>query len=308
MLNTWRSEIETYCAERSLAPLTDATNADTAYFRNRLRHELIPELETYVPGFRSRLNQTADLLTADRRALDNLTDKIWRETIREIGDAYVILHSSFFILHSLALRRRLIRKALSYLRPGARDVDFNLVQRALDFAENPTTTGQADLGLGLRIFLEGDWLTIADWDAALPTDHWPQITKPGLLSIPGELDLGHGWILRAEIPADIVIAQKEAQENLDPYRAWIDLGKAETTLTVRLRRPGDRFHPLGMDGKSMKISDFMINEKIPQRARSGWPLLCLGSEIVWVPGFRLAHPCRITEKSQQILQLTLQSG
>ena len=46
-LGTWRSEIETYCTARELVTVLDRTNLDTRLFRNRLRHELIPELETF---------------------------------------------------------------------------------------------------------------------------------------------------------------------------------------------------------------------------------------------------------------------
>ena len=305
LLDIWRAEIDTFCAENNLTPVVDVTNTDTTYFRNRLRHELIPELETYVPGFRTRLHQTADLLTADRRTLDSLTAKIWQETIHKIEGDYIILQSSIFNLHSLALRRRLIRKAVSYLRPGARDVDYALVQRALDFAENPTVTAQTDLGLGLQISIEGDQLIIADWHTELPTDHWPQIIDQCSLSVPGKRDLGNGWFLRTEILSDVESAKRAAPENRDPYQAWVDLGALQSPLTVRPRRPGDRFQPLGMRGKSMKISDFMINQKIPQRARAGWPLVCCSAEVIWVPGYRLAHPCRVSEKSQQIVLVTL---
>ncbi len=307
LLNIWRAEIETYCAEHDLTTLTDSTNADTTYFRNRLRHELIPELETYVPGFCTRLHQTADLLTADRALLEELTDQVWFETIKERGPGFVTLHPSSFTFHPLALRRRLIRRAVSHLRPGARDIDFALVQRVLAFADKPTATGQTDLGLGLRIALENDRLTISDWQTAPPTAHWPQTTDHYLLSIPGQLDLGSGWQLQAEIPADFEAAKREAQENCNSYQAWVDLGEKQPILNIRPRLSGDRFQPLGMGEKSMKISDFMINEKIPQRARVGWPLVCSGDEIVWVPGFRLAHPYRITEKSQQIVKLALQT-
>ncbi len=113
-------------------------------------------------------------------------------------------------------------------------------------------------------------------------------------------------MLKAEILADLESAKREARENCDPFKAWIDLGGRQPLLGVRLRRPGERFLPLGMKGQSLKISDFMINKKIPQRARDGWPLVCIAGEIIWVPGYRLAHPYRITEKSQQIGLLTLQ--
>ena len=127
-----------------------------------------------------------------------------------------------------------------------------------------------------------------------------------MLSVPGELDLGDGWFLRAEAPNSCEVAFTEARENRDPYQAWIDLGDRQPRLKVRPRQPGDRFQPFGMGDKSTKISDFMINRKIPQRARRAWPLVCLGDEIVWVPGFRLADPFRLTQKTHQAVHLSLQ--
>lgn len=60
-----------------------------------------------------------------------------------------------------------------------------------------------------------------------------------------------------------------------------------------------------MDGKSVKISDFMINQKIPQRARAGWPLVCYGDEIVWVTGYQVGHPYRVTTQSRWVVNLRL---
>jgi tRNA(Ile)-lysidine synthase len=60
-----------------------------------------------------------------------------------------------------------------------------------------------------------------------------------------------------------------------------------------------------MGGKSIKLSDFMINLKIPQRARDGWPLVCLGDEIIWVPGFRQADPFCLTQETRQVVRLSL---
>jgi tRNA(Ile)-lysidine synthase len=119
------------------------------------------------------------------------------------------------------------------------------------------------------------------------------------------VDLGNGWRLRAQVQDDGETAQQMARENADPYQAWFDFGKRHPHLNIRSRLPGERFHPLGMGGKSMKISDFMINQKIPQRARSVWPLICKGNEIVWVPGYQLAHTYRLMSDSKQVVKLSL---
>jgi len=64
LLSLWRADTESYCREHNLEPHFDASNADTAYFRNRLRHELIPELEKYNPRFKEALVRTAGALQA----------------------------------------------------------------------------------------------------------------------------------------------------------------------------------------------------------------------------------------------------
>jgi tRNA(Ile)-lysidine synthase len=55
----------------------------------------------------------------------------------------------------------------------------------------------------------------------------------------------------------------------------------------------------------VKISDFFINVKLPQRARDRWPLLCMGEKVVWVPGYRPAHPFRLTESTRQVLYFSM---
>lgn len=307
MLKVWRSEIEAYCSANNLKPINDVTNDDPAFFRNRLRHELIPDFETYIPGFRTRLWQTSDLLTADRDVIAHLTESTWTEIVKQSGAGFVSFYSPVFCLQPLGLKRRLMRKAIAHLRSGARDVDFAMIQRALDFAAKPTLTKQADLGLGLRIMLDGENLVISEWGSRLPT-HYPQITDQCSLPVPGKLDLGNGWILKAEILEDLETAQKYAKENHDPFQAWIDLEEQQPFLKVRPRLSGDRFKPLGMGGKSMKISDFMINQKIPQRARADWPLVCIGDEIVWVPGHRLGHNFRMQASKHLVVKLSLILG
>jgi tRNA(Ile)-lysidine synthase len=77
-------------------------------------------------------------------------------------------------------------------------------------------------------------------------------------------------------------------------------------LKVRSWRPGDAFQPLGMGGRSVKLSDFFTNIKLPRRARERWPLILSGDQIVWIPGLRLDHRFRVRENSQQVVCFRLQ--
>jgi tRNA(Ile)-lysidine synthase len=79
----------------------------------------------------------------------------------------------------------------------------------------------------------------------------------------------------------------------------------QTSVYLRTARPGDRFQPMGMPGGSQSLSDFMVNHKLPRRARPGWPLVCVGKMIAWVPGYRLGHGYQLSSDTLQVIHLTL---
>jgi hypothetical protein len=49
-----------------------------------------------------------------------------------------------------------------------------------------------------------------------------------------------------------------------------------------------------------------VNVRLPKAARAGWPVVYMGGEPVWLPGFRLAQPFRLTENHQRVIHLSLQ--
>jgi tRNA(Ile)-lysidine synthase len=123
--------------------------------------------------------------------------------------------------------------------------------------------------------------------------------------VPGAVEISGGWKLSCEkwrLPA---LAREQAEKNEDLFQVWLDAESLPKTLEVRSRRPGDRFEPLGMDGHSQKLSDFFVNEKMPQRARDRWPLLCSGDVVVWIPGYRPAHPFRLKPSSRSVMYLAV---
>jgi tRNA(Ile)-lysidine synthase len=62
-----------------------------------------------------------------------------------------------------------------------------------------------------------------------------------------------------------------------------------------------------MDGQSMKLQDFFVNVKLPERARRNWPIVCSKGNIAWVPGYRIAHPLRVTRKTKRVLKLQMKN-
>jgi len=303
LLRTWRREILEYCTAYGLQPVLDPSNQDVRFFRNRLRHELLPQLESVAPGFKRRLTQSAELLAADYDVLASLAGQAWDRCLAERGEGYLQFERHSFLAEPLALQRAVLRRALAELRPQQRDLDFGGVQRALELITNGSKATPADWLAGLFVLVESNAVWIADWAATLPA-RWPQAPERAIhLEVPLDLALNSGWQLlghegHSQEPG-------EWEQNND-FHARLDLDKIGDELILRRPKKGDRFQPLGMEAGSLKISDLFTNEKLPRRARSAWPLVCRGEEIVWVPGYRLSHAFRLRRESKRILQLTLE--
>jgi tRNA(Ile)-lysidine synthase len=307
LLSTWRADVLDYLAERGLRPLLDRTNLDITIYRNRLRHELLPYLESYQPAVRPVLWRMAQILKGDHEIIEQVVAEAWQDCAVDLGPGYVSLSIEKFNRLPIGLQRHLLRRAMEVLRPGLRNIDFESVERALEFLAQPPHSRQQDLIANLRLFQEGKLLWVADWDAVLPHAGWPQLREKAVqeLNVPGELNLPGGWRLQATPVEDVNSARAAGLANTNPYQAWIDLDQLSLPFKVRSRRAGDRFRPLGMAGHSIKLANFMVNVKLNRRARSAWPLVCTGDAIVWVVGFRIGHPFRLRKETIRAAHLNL---
>ncbi len=78
--------------------------------------------------------------------------------------------------------------------------------------------------------------------------------------------------------------------------------KTGRQLTVRPRRPGDRFQPLGLS-QPKKLNEFMIDSKIPHAWRQRVPIVSSPEHIIWVVGWRIDERVKVTEDTKQVLRL-----
>ncbi len=290
LLGAPRADIDAYCAEHGLTPRVDRTNADNSYFRNRLRHEVIPLLETLNPNLRALLGRTASVIAADYALLEREVDAAWEAVLSGSDDLSVQFDLAGWRALPLALRRGTIRRAAFALRSSLRDVSYQHVENALRVGSAGETGAQATLPSGLTLRVGYATLTIAA-EAHHPSEpDWP-LLPPGsriALAAPGALDLpGEGW--RFSLRRYDGLRDGTAWQSLltDPWRAALDASAlAGGSLALRTRRPGDRFQPTGLNG-TQKIGNFMINAKIPAAWRDHLPLLVAGDALVWVCGWRV---------------------
>ncbi len=306
LLSTTREQILAYCHQNDLDPVFDPSNLETKYFRNRLRHELLPLLEDYVPGIPERLRKMADVIREDQKILDDVLISARNASLLGRGYGYVCFDALGFKYLQYGVQRRLVKWALSTLQSDLREFGFDAVERVLSVASSDG--GKLDIALGLQAIREGNDFYLAIQDAKLPLFRWPQMPA-GVdhyeFMVPSRIPLADGWVFSAGWVKVNRMLREQVQKNVDPFRAWLDVGEQGSRLIARIRRPGDRIKPFGMDGKSKKISDIMIDQKILERARSRWPLVCFMDEIIWVPGYRQALNTGVTSESSDAVQLQL---
>lgn len=306
LLRVWRHETTAYCAAQGWQPNYDSSNDSFEFKRNRIRHLLIPELEGYNPQFREALLRMSDAIEFDYEILKEIVEKAWLGSVVDLSPQVVTFDSSSLSGASIGLQRNLIRRAVQILQPEA-DVNFTAIERACKSINSGSHPLHVDLKSGLYLAREGDRVYICTADSNPPITLWPQLTRADSLPVrmPAEVELENQWRFSSRLLPAASFEGSRFDRNEDRFQAWLDADTLPETLELRVRRPGDQFQPLGLDGHTQKLSDFMVNEKMPQRGRDRWPLLCSGEKVIWVPGGRPAHSYRLTESTRRIVHFLL---
>lgn len=296
LLTTPRAEVEAYCVEHSLHPVWDATNLDTTFFRNRLRHELLPQLEQYNPNIRSALQRTAEVAAGEYEMLRGVVQERW-EQIARVEAGRVMFDKAGWRALTLPEQRALLREAVARLRPRLRNIDFTPLERAVQFGRASAPSRSCDVLGGLRLSISRTHLIVEAWaDAARPLP-----ADIPLIGAGGPLSPGWQFCIETLKPEEWALAEVEAQAS--GWQVYVDAARARSPLRVRARLLGDRFQPLGMGGHSLKVSDFMINLKIDKALRDRWPIVVCGDVIVWVAGLRLDERFKATPETTTVLRL-----
>ena len=294
LLGITRGEIERYCREQGLDPVIDSSNLQAVYTRNRIRLELIPHLEErYNPRLKRSLARLAALAAEDRDYLNRAALEQFKQLASRKGGALLIDGAAFTALPK-ALRGRVARLALQEYIP-AKKIGRRQIKQLLHLAEGEGPARQITYPAGARAYRSYGRLILLQAEASAKSSFAP---RP--LQVPGYTALADG--------GPVVEAALRLPEKLTwppaAQQAYLDYDALPSPLQLRTRWPGARFYPQGAPGNK-KLKDFMIDQKVPRRHRDSLPLVVAGSEVIWVAGKRIAHPYRVTEKTVQVLVLTL---
>jgi len=289
-----REELRAWLGERRVTFVEDETNADVSIPRNRVRAELLPLLTArFNPSIVDTLADEADLAR-----------EIW-EWMSAAAAAYQgspnppnpveELEIEMLMSAPRALRRLIVWEAMRRTARG-RPVGLGHVEAALRLME---TGGSIDAPaqcverVGDRLVLTGR--------APGTKGRAPNLFRYPL-SIPGEARLPEaGWIVSAQTADRSATVGNEA---IEPAAAGVAIVRGDLCrgpLSVRNRRPGDRFKPVGLGGRK-KLQDFFVDRKVARRDRDAVPLVVDAADrIVWVAGHGIDEAFRVTDSAQAVV-------
>jgi tRNA(Ile)-lysidine synthase len=275
LIDATRDEVLEYLKKMGLAFVTDPSNAKPVYTRNRVRLEVLPVLQSFNPRIVATLAAEAGQLRDEDEAVEGYCATLADSILVQKDNTVFVKRNEFNTLPP-AFRRRLLKKASDLAGMESSGLSRIQIDEAISFMSTARTGRTMDLPPGLTIGREYDRFVIS---AQSGTADFSQV-----IIIPGVTVISE---LRMEINTLVTDRLPEEQEDINYiWQALFDYDKIGPVLTVRNRHPGDWFCPTGMGGKSKKIQDYFVNEKVPRRKRDLIPLLCSGEDILWVVGMR----------------------
>jgi tRNA(Ile)-lysidine synthase len=300
LLDVERAELRRYLAGRAEGFREDASNADPAILRNRVRHELLPYLESrFSPGITDVLAREASLAQEDEDFLRRQTIETARGIVltdnSTLDESLQIDARALRSVHP-AVASRVAHDVLSRLA-GSRPIGFDHVRRLFELAADGRERGSLSLP-GQHAERRGDVIVLRPGRS----DRREPNSFAFALSIPGEVESApHGWAIRAD-RMEALGLDSERLVARGPEVA-VAAGALILPLSVRNRRPGDRFRPIGAPG-ARKLQDFLVDRKVPRSDRDTLPLVVDGQDrIVWVVGQSVAEGFRVLDPSQGVIFL-----
>ena len=227
LLSLSRQETADYCHEHQLMPRTDASNLSLSPLRNRIRHQLLPLLQSYNPRVADALIRAARIAGDDIVFIDKEIASLWGKIVRKQENTVVLDKEGFLELPS-ALQRHLLRAAIEKLLGNLKDIETRHIEGIMTALTKPAGK-RLSLPGGLIFSIEySRYLIGSDLVALSP---FPELSGEFSLKIPGETLLA-GWCVEASITNREQMAEKD-----EDFTAYFDFDNAGKELLVRSRQP-----------------------------------------------------------------------
>jgi tRNA(Ile)-lysidine synthase len=264
LIGVTRAEVEEFLRSRRIDWREDASNRELRFARNRIRHDLLPQLRReWNPRIEEALANLADLALEEehwwRGELDRGADQLFESS------GGIELNAPVLADLPRAAARRLVRRAILRAKGDLLGVEFQHIERILDLAAREAGQGQLRLP-GVHVIRSFDWIRLAPPYVA-------SLSAPVKIAIPGTYTAPDGSQIHLEMAYACV--------NLSVELSW---GRIPAQVVLRGWRPGDHYRPIGQS-RDQKLKEMFQRARVPSWRRRFWPILSSGNKILWARRF-----------------------
>lgn len=276
LLSVSKADIEEYCKQQNLSYAIDKSNFEPIYDRNRIRIELLPQLERqYNDKIQKALGRTAEILRWDEEYINSQVDKIWKTYCTLESDTKVVISMEAW-KQPPAILSRLLRKAAIKITGETRGLDYKFIMIIIN--QGKQTGWRQDLP-GIRVeatkngffFLHRELEQQDSIQAHITLDGYPLFIDKWIEIPSTGLRVG---IQRTQITDTKIIFSIEIDE--------LAFTRLEQPLVYRSRRPGDRMYFQKIGHKAIK--KVFQDKGISSRQREAIPVIASNDLVIWIPG------------------------
>lgn len=289
LIQVTREEVEEYCSYYHLDFVTDSTNLQQEYHRNKIRQQVLPTLKGINPRLEPSVERMTQLLRQDQVLLESLAEEEKKRLKTPSGYRRQELLQLPPALSSRILRQLLLEHRLDLSHHRVEQMMEGLSQR-----EDVQLSEELFLQVGREVFTIAPRTRTTQQPYQIAFDRWPVSMCIPLLS---------GRILQIQ---SVECKETENNKNIHTRRLnfQADYDKIGTYVTVRYRKAGDRFSPLGR-GHTKTLKKLFNEVAVPVWERGKLTILEAENEILWLEGFGVSQRVGVTSSSQRIVEFTV---
>ncbi|WP_298547699.1 tRNA lysidine(34) synthetase TilS [uncultured Aquimarina sp.] len=273
-----RSQILEFAEKNAINWREDSSNSSTKYIRNKLRHDVIPELLGINPQFLQNFETTLDHLKQTSAFVKNQVDSVRKD---------VFEYSELDTIKIPIYKLQQYDEPKTYLYFLLKEYGFTAWD---DIVQMLTAqSGKQVFSTTHRLVKNRGYLLLCPIIEEVSDRVYKIPEEENMIIIPSGM-----------------IKLKEVSElsNTDLKTIYVDKEKLKYPLIVRKWKEGDYFYPLGMKGKK-KLSKYFKDEKLSLLAKERVWLLCSEDDIIWIINYRADNRYKINPKTKQLLKVTI---
>ncbi len=277
MLCFSRDEIESFAGLNHIPFRQDRSNFETEYYRNKIRHEIIPSIEKHYPSFKNTFSENIEKWKDAEWLYDQMVSQVKKKVMEKKGEETFISIS----------RLKLFPVIQNVLFEILKEFDFNTDQSRQVAASLNSISGKIFYSSTHRLIKDRKHLIILLKDNEFSSEIliFESDQQVSILSL--------HMVLKSIEKNNFIIPKENAVHCLDQ-------NLLEFPLLLRRWKKGDYFYPFGMKKKKKKISDYLIDKKIPLHQKDKIFVIESGGKIVAVAGERIDERFKITDSTEKI--------